>query len=307
MSGILTIPIGVLVTVGILSATGTMVRDDVSTDAASTHEFSMGLGEMLANLAPLVIVVVLIALGLRFRAPMMIRGFIWFGRFLDAALKLVLALAIVEYFTGFLTWVLGSWGFDPIIADEADQFRALEIAGYIGIMLAGAFPMVWAIRTYLARPLAVFGSKVGISAEGSAGLLAAAANILALFHLIRSMPAKDKVITIAFAVSSAFLLGDHLAFTANFQPNLIGPLLIGKLTGGILGILLAVWIAVPTAKKLEREEEGQERDEESADLPGASVVESADLGASDGAPLGPGATVPDHRRPSDRHQGTPSL
>jgi ethanolamine transporter len=303
MSGILTIPLGVLVTVGILSATRTMVRDDVSTDAASTHEFSMGIGEMLANLAPLVIVVVLIALGLRFRAPMMIRGFIVFGRLLDAALKLVLALAIVEYFTGFLTWVLGSWGFDPIIADEADQFRALEIAGYIGIMLAGAFPMVWAIRTYLARPLAVIGSKVGISAEGSAGLLAAAANILALFHLIRSMPAKDKVITIAFAVSSAFLLGDHLAFTANFQPNLIGPLLIGKLTGGILGILLAVWIAVPTAQRLEREDEALEREQEPLDVPSEPVAAGAHLGAGEAA----GAPVPQHRRPSARHEETPSL
>lgn len=72
--------------------------------------------------------------------------FIWFGRFLDATLKLVLAFGIVEYFTGFFTWALGSWGFGPIIADEVDRFRALEIAGYIGIMLASAFPMAWAAR-----------------------------------------------------------------------------------------------------------------------------------------------------------------
>jgi ethanolamine transporter len=265
MSGILTVPIGVLVTVLILAFSGTLLRDDVSTSSASTHEFSMGAGTIAAN--------VLIALGLKFRPKMMITGFIWFGRLLDAALKLVLAFAIVEYFTGFFSWSLGAWGFDPIIADEADQFRALEIAGYIGIMLAGAFPMVWAIRTYLEKPLAVIGGKVGISPAGSAGILAAAANILALFHLIKSMPAKDKVICIAFAVCSAFLLGDHLAFTANFQPNLIGPLLIGKLTGGVLGIVLAVWIAVPTAVKLEQE------DEEQAEVGGEDPVPIAGLGA----------------------------
>lgn len=254
MSGILTVPVGVLITVGILAGSGTLLRDEISTDAPSTHEFSMGVGTMMANLAPLAIVVVLIAIGLKFRPQMMINAFIWFGRLLDAGLKLVLAFAIVEYFTGFFSGVLGAWGFDPIIADEADQFRALEIAGYIGIMLAGAFPMVWAIKTYLSKPLAAVGSKVGISPEGSAGILAAAANILALFHLIKTMPAKDKVLCIAFAVCSAFLLGDHLAFTANFQPNMIGALLIGKLSGGILGILLALWIAVPTAKRLEQED-----------------------------------------------------
>lgn len=254
MSGILTVPIGVLVTVAILASSGTMLRSEISTSSASDHEFTMGLGTMAANLAPLAIVVVAIALGLKFRPQMMINGFIWFGRVMDAGLKLVLAFVIVEYFTGFFSWIFGGWGFDPIIADEADQFRALEIAGYIGIMLAGAFPMVWAIKTYLAKPLSVLGGKVGISPEGSAGILAAAANILALFHLIKSMPAKDKVLCIAFAVCSAFLLGDHLAFTANFQPNMIGALLIGKLSGGVLAIILALWIAVPTAQKLERED-----------------------------------------------------
>lgn len=254
MSGILTVPIGVLITVAILAVSRANVRSEVSTESASDHAFAMDIGTIASNLAPLTIVVVAIALGLKFRPQMMITGFIWFGKVLDAGLKLVLAFVIVEYFTGFFSWLLGSWGFDPIIADEVDQFRALEIAGYIGIMLAGAFPMVWAIRTYLAKPLSVVGGRFGVSPEGTAGFLAAAANILALFHLIKSMPAKDKVLCIAFAVCSAFLLGDHLAFTANFQPNMIGALLIGKLTGGVLAVVLAYWIAVPTAERLERED-----------------------------------------------------
>jgi ethanolamine transporter len=260
MSGILTVPIGVLITVVVLALSTTNVRSEVSTESASDHGFAVDVSTIASNLAPLTIVVVAIALGLKFRPQMMITGFIWFGRLLDAGLKLVLAFAIVEYFTGFFSWLLGSWGFDPIIADEVDQFRALEIAGYIGIMLAGAFPMVWAIRTYLSKPLSVIGGRFGISPEGTAGFLAAAANILALFHLIKSMPAKDKVLCIAFSVCSAFLLGDHLAFTANFQPNMIGALLLGKLGGGILGVVLAYWIAVPTAQRLEREDRAKTED-----------------------------------------------
>jgi len=254
MSGILTVPIGVLITVAILALSGTPVRDEVSTTAPSDHPFTMGALTIFANLLPLTLIMVAIAAGLYFRPRIMIKGFIWFGRGMDAALKAVLAFSIVEYFTGFFSWALGGWGFNPIIADEADQFRALEIAGYIGIMLAGAFPMVYVIKTYLARPLGAVGSKVGISPEGTAGLLAAAANILALFHLIRSMPAKDKVLCIAFAVCSAFLLGDHLAFTANFQPNVILPLLVGKLGAGLIAIGVAYWIAVPTARRLEQED-----------------------------------------------------
>src|SRR5690606_36014554 len=82
----------------------------------------------------------------------------------------------------------GGWGFDPIIADVEDQTRALETAGYIGIMLAGAFPMVYLLRKYLGGPLEALGSKVGLSAVGSAGMLATIANILAMFRLVRLMP-----------------------------------------------------------------------------------------------------------------------
>jgi ethanolamine transporter len=188
----------------------------------------------------------------------MIKGFMVFGRFMDASIKLVLVFSIVEYFTKFFSGLFGTWGLSPIIADAEDQFRALEIAGYIGIMLAGAFPMMYLIKKYLARPLEIGGSKLGFSSAGSAGILAAAANILALFRIVREMPAADKVKCIAFSVCSAFLFGDHLAFTANFQPTMIVPVLVGKLAAGSLGVALAVWLAVPKAIQLEAEERALE-------------------------------------------------
>ena len=88
---------------------------------------------------------------------------------------------------------------------------------------------------------------------GAAGILAAAANILAMFHLIADMKERDKVLCIAFAVCGAFMFGDHLAFTANFQPNMILPILVGKLSGGILGFFLAMWIAVPAVDRLKQQ------------------------------------------------------
>lgn len=259
MSGVLAIPIGVLVTTGILLATSTTVRGEVSADSASNAPLSgLDIGSVLLNLLPLTVFVVLLAAALWFVPTVMIRLFIWFGRILDAALKLVLAVSILEHFTGVFSTVLGGWGFDPIIADAEDQYRALEVAGNIGLMLAGAFPMVYVLRKGLARPLGALGRRVGMSSEGTAGLLAAAANVLALFRLVRHMPPKDKVLCIAFAVCSAFLVGDHLAFTANFQPNLILPLVLGKLTGGVLAIALAALIALPAVRALATEEATEE-------------------------------------------------
>ncbi len=121
-------------------------------------------------------------------------------------------------------------------------------------MLAGAFPMVYLLRKYLGKPLERLGGKIGLSAVGSAGMLATIANILAMFRLVRFMPPKDKVINIAFGVCAAFLLGDHLSFTANFQPTIILPVLIGKISAGFIAVGLAYWLSVPKALQLEAED-----------------------------------------------------
>ena len=234
MSGVLTIPIGAFIASVLVVLFNTEIRDVISTTSDSTYEFVISYGQILINLLPLLIFVLLIAAGLKFFPRGMITGFMIFGRVMDAAIKLVLVFSIVEIFTGLFTTIFGAWGFDPIMADEADQFRALETAGYIGIMLAGAFPMVYLLRKYAAKPLEAGGRKIGLSSTGSAGILATMANILAMFSLVRYMRPKDKVINIAFAVCAAFLLGDHLSFTANFQPNIILPVIIGKFTAGIL-------------------------------------------------------------------------
>ncbi len=254
MSGILSVPIGVFIACALISLAGLDIRPEVSTTAAASHQITMGLGGILHNLAPLIAFCVAIALGLRFAPDAMIAGFLWFGRIMYAGITLVLVASIVEYFTGFFSAVFGSWGFDPIIADEADQFRALEIAGYIGIMLAGAFPMVYLLTKYLAGPMQVIGARIGVSPEGAAGLLAASANILAMYRLVGMMRPRDKVLAIAFAVCAAFTFGDHLAFSANFQPTMILPLVLGKLLGGVSGFILAVWLSVPKAEALARAE-----------------------------------------------------
>ncbi len=250
MAGILSVPIGVFIASAIAALSGLEIRPDISTTSETSHALTIGIGGILRNLAPLIVFCVAIAAGLRFAPDAMIAGFLWFGRLMYAGITLVLVASIVEYFTGFFTMVFGSWGFDPIIADEADQFRALEIAGYIGIMLAGAFPMVYLLTKYLAGPMERIGARFGLSPEGAAGILAASANILAMYRLVGRMRPRDKVLAIAFAVCAAFSFGDHLAFSANFQPSLILPLLLGKLLGGAAGFLLAIWLSVPKAEEL---------------------------------------------------------
>lgn len=239
MCGLLSIPVGVLASCLLMMGMDVSVRPDVNTAGEATHLLTLTLSQVLANLAPLAVFCGVLAICLWFLPDLMIRLFLGFGRLMYAGITLVLVFSIVEYFTGAFSKVFGVWGFDPIIADAADQFRALEIAGYIGIMLSGAFPMVYLMTRFLEKPMAILGARLGLSPKGATGLLAASANILAMFRLIGEMPPRDKVLVIAFAVCGAFMFGDHLAFSANFQPTIILPLLLGKLIGGICGLAFA--------------------------------------------------------------------
>lgn len=249
MSGFLMIPVGVLISSLIIAVTNPVIRQNVATAGEAAYQLDLNIGLILHNLLPLTILCVGIALGLMYIPKIMIKGFNWFGKFMDSALRIIVVSCIIEYFTGFFSNVFGVWGFEPIIADEKDIVRALEVSGYIGIMLCGAFPMVYLLRKYLAKPLELVGRKLGLSVDAVAGILACAANALALFSMIEKMQPEDKVKCLAFCVCSAFLIGDHLSFTANFQPSLILPILTGKLIAGILSVYVAVKIALPSLNK----------------------------------------------------------
>lgn len=177
LSGLLAIPFGAFVSTTIMLFSHMKVRTFIGTTGAATHVFSISFTSVLLNLLPLIIFVVITAIGLYFFSDLMIKLFIIFGKILDTCIKLVFVCSVVEIFTGFFTHVFGVWGFDPIMADKEDNFRALENAGNIAIMLSGAFPMVYLIRKYFSNGLTRVGGKIGLSEAGSAGIIATIANI----------------------------------------------------------------------------------------------------------------------------------
>lgn len=210
LCGIVTIPIGVL---------------------AGGIAAGFPFGMVLRNLIPIVLIAALIALGLWRAEHAMVRGFAIFGRFVVIVVTIGLAAAIVEALTGY-----------AIIPGMAPISEGFETVGTISIILAGAFPLVFFLTKLLRKPLMTVGKKLGINDAAAAGLIASLANSIATFGMVKDMNERGKVINIAFAVSAAFVFGDHLGFTAGFAPEMIGPMIIGKLTGGISAIAVAMWL-----------------------------------------------------------------
>mgnify|MGYP001064461605 FL=1 len=210
LCGIVTIPLGVLA-------------------GGLTAGFPIGM--VLRNLIPIVIIAALIALGLWRAENAMVRGFEVFGKLVVAVVTVGLAAAVVEALTGFVII--------PGMAPISDGF---ETVGTIAIVLAGAFPLVFVITKLLRKPLMAAGRWLGINDAAAAGLIASLANSIATFGMVKDMTRRGKVVNIAFAVSAAFVFGDHLGFTAGFAPEMIGPMIVGKLVGGVSAIAVAMWL-----------------------------------------------------------------
>ena len=57
---------------------------------------------------------------------------------------------------------------------------------------------------------------------------------------MKDMDTRGKIINVAFAVSGAFVFGDHLGFIAGVDKSMIFPMVVGKLVGGISAVILAI-------------------------------------------------------------------
>ena len=161
----------------------------------------------------------------------MIRGFSAFGKGVTAVITLGLAVAIVQALTGI-----------ALIPGMAPIEHGFETVGEIAIVLAGAFPLVAVVTRLLQKPLLKLGKVLNINDAAAAGLVASLANTIATFRLVKDMDQRGKVVNIAFAVSAAFVFGDHMGFTAGFMPEMLVPVILGKLAGGISAVAVALWI-----------------------------------------------------------------
>lgn len=217
LAGIITIPIGAFV--------GGLVAG---------FELMM----VLRNLVPIIIFAVVIALGLLKFENAMIKGFTYFGKGVVIVITLGLAAAIVEALTGIV-----------VISGMKPIGEGIEIVGDIAIVLAGAFPLVFVITKVFNKPLMALGKVLGMNDVSAAGLVASLANCIPMFGMMKDMDNRGKIINVAFSVSAAFVFGDHLGFTAGFNANMITPMIVAKLVGGITAVLLAMVIANKTLKK----------------------------------------------------------
>ena len=236
LAGMITIPIGCIV--------GGLMMNTLA------PEYHLGIVTIIQNLIPVIIIAALIVIGLWVAPGPMIKGFNVFGTGVTIVITALTAIAVFQQITGIMLPV-----FYIMVENPADGSRGLDsgllTCGQIAIVLIGAFPMVeWITRTF-GKALEKIGAALGMNEAGSAGMVANLANNIAMFNIMGEMNPKGKLLNVAFSVSAAFVFGDHLGFTAGNNPDMIFPVIVGKLVAGVTAIIVANLLSGKLLSKIE--------------------------------------------------------
>lgn len=187
------------------------------------------MGMVLINSVPVIVISILLAIGLKFIPDGMIKGCIIFGKFIVIVITIGLAAAAFEAMTG----VVIIPGMDPIQ-------DALGIIGDIAIVLLGTFPVLSILTKLLDKPLTAIGTKLGMDATSTAGIIFTLANSIPVYKMMKDMNSRGKIINTAWLVPATAALGDHLGFTAGVHPDAITAVVLSKIIAGVLAIILAM-------------------------------------------------------------------
>lgn len=235
LAGLITVPIGCIVGGLVMNMT----------------PYKMSLPTILINLVPVIIIAGIICVCLWFFPAQMINGFNKFGTGVTIVITVLTAIAVFQQITGVMFPVFSVMSVKDPTTGLSGLDSGLLTCGQIAIVLIGAFPMVkWITKTF-GKPLEKIGGMLGMNEAGSAGMVANLANNIAMFNIMGDMNPKGKLLNVAFAVSAAFVFGDHLGFTAGVNSEMIFPVIAGKLVAGITAVILANLLAPKLLSKIE--------------------------------------------------------
>ena len=184
---------------------------------------------LLINIIPIILISVILILGLKFFQNKMIKGVLYFGKFIMWISTIGLATAAFEKLTGII-----------LIKGMAPITEGMNVVMNIGIVLLGTFPMLTLIIKLLDKPLIKLGKYIGLDSTSVAGIIFSLANSIPVFKMIKDMNNKGKIINVAWLVSATSTLGAHLGFTAGIESKMIIPVILSKLFAGISAIVIAL-------------------------------------------------------------------
>lgn len=206
---------------------------------------------LLIDLCPLLLFSAIIAIGLWKAPKLSVRIFSVVGFLIKILIMLGLAIGIFTFLTGI------------VILPGAESFEsaALVVVNATAV-LTGAFPLIKLLSFLLKKPLRLLGKGMGVNEASAKGFLSSLAASMTTFDEMEKMDPRGAVLNSAFAVSAAFVLTDHLAYTIAFHSDYLGYVMLGKVISGILAVLVAMAVSRKLLEKSFASEPKHEKTQE---------------------------------------------
>lgn len=182
----------------------------------------------LRQFAPVFLICLVIAAGLRWAPKGTARVFAVFARIVNGLFYLMFAVTVIGLFLPKLQY-----------ASMESVEEAVLIVFKSAIIIAGSLVMSELILKYFRRQINSAASRIGINEVAAVSLLMTCATSLAVMPLFSQMDTKGKQVVSAFSLSGSFVIGGSLAFVSNVTSGY--NVLIFVVTKLVCGILSA-WV-----------------------------------------------------------------
>lgn len=187
------------------------------------------IGTLLLTLLPLILFSVAVMLSLIFFAGIAVKIFFLFGHCIRWISMLGLICAVFTFLTGI---------------EICQYFDTFENAAFVCanacVTLAGALSLMFLVAKVFRKPIQRSGEKTGLDQTSTLGLLTTVVSSTPTFGIMEGMNRKGVILNSAFAVSAAFTVGGHLAFTMAYDRTYVIPMIVGKLVSGVAAFALAL-------------------------------------------------------------------
>lgn len=189
------------------------------------------IGTLLLNLIPVILLAILMILGLTFIPKQMTAGFVKVARVIQLVGIIGLTIAGFTKITGYV-----------VIPMLDDITSAMAVIAAMCFVMAGSFVVMELFMRAFKKSLQKFGSKFGLNAITISGMLISLLSMFPTFAMMKDMNPKGKIVCTAFFVAGGVALGGHMSYTAVQEPDVLIPMIVGKLLAGGLAVVLALII-----------------------------------------------------------------
>ena len=186
---------------------------------------------LFINLLPLVIFSLIIAVGIIRVPDVCVNIFKWLGVVITIMITIGLSLGIIRFVSGY-----------EVIKGLNTIEEGASICFNAAVVLSGSFPFMLVLSKVLSKPLKVIANKTNMNEISVVGVISSLASSATAFGMMDKMDKKGAVINSAFAISGAFVVGSHLAFTLAFDASYVIPVIVGKIVSGVCAVIVANFV-----------------------------------------------------------------